>query len=139
MNDGMGARKSSVSAQMSTLRFSILRLRTWRFRICTKTSWTGAELGGDLANQLIGTIDLDVLKGIPASQWRDHRVSEYSQPLALDDQVTADLSLLDVVEKLEKEGSRSFAVVSKTGTLLGLLEKSTILGLLQQTAEPKQA
>ncbi len=86
----------------------------------------------DDSHRLVGTIDLDVLQTSPTGQWSDLLVRDYLQPHDRNDQVDSNQSLLDVIGKLEKQGTQALAVIRENGTLVGLLEKSTILQLLQK-------
>lgn len=85
----------------------------------------------DEADQLLGSIRLEALKNIPSNQWSDYQVREFVQAIAVDNQVKSDKSLLDVVGQLEKQGTQALAVIRENGTLVGLLEKSAVIRLLQ--------
>lgn len=93
----------------------------------------------DDANQFVGTIDLEVLQTLPAEQWSEHRVEEYLQPMAAENQIRSEQSLLDVVGKLEQQGTQALAVIRDNGTLVGLLEKATIARLLQNRRRSQPA
>ena len=86
-------------------------------------------------NQLVGTIDLDVLKTVVSEQWSTRHVNEFVQPMAQDVRVQADKPLLDVIQQLEKQGTPALAVIQENGTLVGLLEKAEIINLLQRGAQ----
>lgn len=89
----------------------------------------------DEADQLVGSIRLEALQTIPSNQWSDYQVREFAQAIALDNQVESDKSLLDVVGQLEKQGAQALAVIRENGTLVGLLEKSAVIRLLQAEKE----
>ena len=88
---------------------------------------------------LVGTIQLDVLKTIPSSQWSDYQVRDFVTPLAQEVQVQSDQSLMDVMGQLEKQGVQALAVTEENGTLVGLLEKAQIITLLQQRVQSQPA
>ena len=90
-------------------------------------------------DELVGTVGLDVLKSIASSQWVDHHVHEFAQPLAQEVQVQADQPLLDVMGQLESQGVQALAVVRSNGTLMGLLEKAQIVRLLQHEGQAQPA
>jgi Zn-dependent protease len=85
------------------------------------------------ARQLIGAIASEDLKTIPTSQWNDYAISEIVQPLEKIDTVPADLSLLEVVKKIETENISELAVVRRDGVVLGLLEKASIMKFMEKT------
>jgi Zn-dependent protease/CBS domain-containing protein len=87
------------------------------------------------ARQLIGAVASEDLKSIPTSQWNDHTIVELIQPLEKIATVPADLSLLEVVKKIETEKISELAVVRKDGVALGLVEKTSILKLMEKEAE----
>lgn len=87
------------------------------------------------AKQLIGAIATEDLKQIPTSDWNDIKVSELIQPLAKVKTVPADLSLLEVVKQIETENVSELVVVRKDGVALGLLEKASIISLMEKEAQ----
>ena len=86
-------------------------------------------------NQLAGSIDLDALKTVPTEQWSMYQVRDFLKPIEQDIKVHADLSLLDVIQKMERQKTQTLAVTTANGALVGLLEKSEIISLLQQKAQ----
>jgi Zn-dependent protease len=89
--------------------------------------------------QLIGTIDVDDLKTVSTSQWPEIIVRELTQPVQEIETISADRSLLDVVKLLEQQDGKQFAVVGDNGTILGLLEKTSVINFLQQQTQVKAA
>lgn len=84
------------------------------------------------AGQWVGTISADDLKPIATSDWTETRVSEVAKSLEADvDSVQADLSLLEAIKLLESKQLKQLPVVREDGAVLGLLEKASILKLLQ--------
>jgi Zn-dependent protease len=85
--------------------------------------------------QLLGIITTEDLKQIPTSQWTETAVRELVQPADKIPTVRANLSLLEVVQLIEKDNLSELAVVKENGVVVGLLEKNSILDLLQKEAE----
>lgn len=90
----------------------------------------------DAEGQLMGEIAVDAMKTIPTNDWWDVKVSQLMQPVEQLETVDSDESLLEVVQMLERKQVPSL-VVLKSGALLGMLEKASILQLLQNRAEAK--
>ncbi|MCM1982067.1 site-2 protease family protein [Lyngbya confervoides] len=93
----------------------------------------------DEFHRFIGTVDLSVLQTLPAQQWADYRVQDFLKPMDQKNQVRSDRSLLEVASQLEQQGSQALAVIRDNGTLVGLLEKSAIVRLLQQRQQSQPA
>lgn len=82
--------------------------------------------------QLVGTLQVDALKQVSCDRWSETRVSEVmDSPEALAT-VESDQPLLDVVKLLEQNKLHSLPVLGKNGVLVGLLEKASILAMLQR-------
>lgn len=90
------------------------------------------------AGHLVGEIPIDALKAVPTNDWWNIKVRELMQPAPALETVDFSQSLLEVVKLLEEKRIPALAVL-KEGTLVGLLEKSSILKLLQKRAEAKLA
>ncbi|MEM9137874.1 MAG: site-2 protease family protein [Cyanobacteria bacterium P01_F01_bin.42] len=86
----------------------------------------------DQAGRLAGSVDLDILQAVPTTQWSELYVQDYLKPLTPENQVESSQSLLNVLNKLDKQKMQAIAVIQSNGTLLGLLEKSSIIELLQR-------
>jgi Zn-dependent protease len=87
------------------------------------------------AEQLIGAIATDDLKQIPTSQWTEVKVSELLQPTETITTIPANQSLLEVIQLIETKNLKELAVIADNGVVVGLLEKSSIINLLQQEAQ----
>ena len=87
--------------------------------------------------QLIGEIDTEDLKQISTSKWTEIRVEELIKESIDITTVKSDQSLMEVIKLIETENLRELAVVKEDGVLVGLLEKTSIINLLQQEAEAK--
>jgi Zn-dependent protease/CBS domain-containing protein len=86
----------------------------------------------DENQQLLGAITTEALKQIPTSQWNEIYLNELVKPVPEDDIVPANTSLLEVAKTIETKNARELVVVSETGEVLGLLEKASIINLMNQ-------
>ena len=85
--------------------------------------------------QLQGAIATVDLKTVPTSEWTDVQVKDLMQPLETVNTVQSDETLLEVVKKLEeKPDVKQLTVVREDGGVVGLLEKASIMSLLQKKA-----
>jgi CBS-domain-containing membrane protein len=98
----------------------VLSQRNWRKFLVT-----------DSAGRLMGTIAVDDLKMIPSEHWADTSVQSLVMPMASSLIVESDRPLLDVVKFLEEHKLNAISVVRANGVLVGLLEKTAIIQLLQ--------
>ncbi|MDB9525988.1 site-2 protease family protein [Oscillatoria sp. CS-180] len=89
----------------------------------------------DETGQLVGTVTLDALQDVPRDRWASTPVSTVMTPQASLPTVSSDQSLLDVVKLIEEKKLPVLAVIRDNGTLLGLLEKRSIIQLLQSRSE----
>ena len=89
----------------------------------------------DETGQLLGEVHLDVLRAVPTNDWPHNQVRDFLKSVPAENQVQSDLSLLDVAAKLEQQGLQALAVIQTNGTLVGLLEKSAIIKLLQSSQQ----
>lgn len=105
--------------------------------IGSEANWT-KFLVTDAEGQLVGEIAIDALKTVPTNDWWDVKVRDLMQSTAGLETVASDLSLLEVVNLLEEKKLPALAVI-RDGVLLGLLEKASIIQLLQKRAEAKPA
>lgn len=93
----------------------------------------------DEEGQLLGALVVDDLKTIPTSNWPATQVRELMQPVDLSTTVQSDQSLLEVITLLEKEKLTLLPVVRENGVFVGLLEKASIIRLLEKRAQAKPA
>jgi Mg/Co/Ni transporter MgtE len=93
----------------------------------------------DEEGQLLGAIAVDDLKTIPTSNWPITQVRELMQPVDLSTIVQTEQSLLEVITLLEKEHLTQLPVVRANGVLVGILEKASIIRLLEKRAQTKLA
>jgi Zn-dependent protease len=107
-------------------------------RLLDRGSWS-KFLVTNAAGQLVGTIELDALRRVPTEQWSTTLVQELMQSSAALATVSADRSLLEVVKLLEEQKLPALPVIAENGMLLGLLEKVSIVGVLQNRAQVQPA
>jgi len=93
----------------------------------------------DEQGQLLGAISVDDMRAIPTSDWPVTKVRELMKPVDHSTTVQPDQSLLEVVTLLEKEKLNQLPVVRDNGVLVGILEKSSIVQVLEQRAQAKPA
>jgi Zn-dependent protease len=93
----------------------------------------------DENGQLIGAIALDDMKAIPTSEWTTIHVREIMKPVDYSTTVQSDQSLLEVVTLLEQEKLTQLPVVRANGVLVGILEKASIIRLLEKRTQAKLA
>ncbi|MBW4647233.1 MAG: site-2 protease family protein [Kastovskya adunca ATA6-11-RM4] len=106
--------------------------------IIGKTKWA-RFLVTDEEGQLIGAIPVDELRNIPTSHWTEVSVKELMQPTELSTTVKSDQSLLEVVTLLEQKKLNQLPVIRDNGVLVGLLEKTSVMQLLQKRAQANPA
>lgn len=121
--DAVVAESPIVEASLTLREFADQRIldgRNWRKFLVT-----------NLEGQLIGTIAVDDLKTVPSDRWSATPVEVLVTPV--DDSLTVegDRPLMDVVRLLEERKLTVLSVVRENGSLIGLLEKATILNLIQ--------
>ncbi|NEP00225.1 MAG: site-2 protease family protein [Symploca sp. SIO2E9] len=93
----------------------------------------------DEEGQLLGEIAVDEMKMIPTSDWPNTPVRKLMQAVDLSTTVQSDQSLLEVVTLLETGKLTQLPVVRDNGVLVGLLEKASIIRLLETRAQTKLA
>jgi Zn-dependent protease/CBS domain-containing protein len=111
-----------VSEQLSLREFAdqrILDRSHWRKFLVTNAM-----------GQLVGTIAVEDLATIPSTLWPERTVSELVQPIEPSTMVDRDRPLGDVINLLEERQLTAVPVVQTNGVLVGLLEKTAIIKLL---------
>jgi Zn-dependent protease len=89
--------------------------------------------------QLVGAIASDDLKHVTTSLWTETQVRALTQPIEDLTTVRADLSLLEVVKLIESKQLQQLPVIREDGVVVGLLEKASIVRLLEKEAQAKPA
>lgn len=87
----------------------------------------------DNEGQLVGAIAVDDLKTLPTSRWSEMQVKDLMQPIEQSAVVQSEQSLLEAVMVLEQQQRAALPVIRENGVLVGILEKASILRLLQST------
>lgn len=129
--DAVVANSPVVSAELSLREFAnefIIGKKEWRKFLVT-----------DEEGQLLGTINVDELKNIPTSDWTKVPVRELTQPVDPSVTVKSDQSLLEVLALLDKQKLNQLPVLRDNGNLVGLLEKASIVRLLEKQDRAKAA
>lgn len=93
----------------------------------------------DEDGQWIGEISVNAMKTIPTNDWWNISVRELMQPKGQVETVISNQPLLDVVTLLEQKKLPELIVLQENGRLVGLLERASIMQLLQRRAEAKTA
>jgi hypothetical protein len=112
-----------VAAQLSLREFVDLRTldrANWRKFLVTNEE-----------GQLVGEIHLDHLKSIPTDRWSTTTVGELIQPIDPQRIIAADRPLLQAIERIETAKVTTLTAIDDNGVLVGLLEKTAIVNLLQ--------
>lgn len=120
-----------VSADLSLREFadeSILSNGRWQRFLVT-----------DDVGQLIGAITVDDLKILPTTRWSEMQVKDLMQHIEHSTVVQSNQSLLEAVMLLEKQQHSALPVIQDNGVLVGILEKASILNLLQKRAQANPA
>ncbi|MDJ0510638.1 MAG: site-2 protease family protein [Crocosphaera sp.] len=88
---------------------------------------------------LSGVLEVEGLKKISTSEWTQIKVYEAME--AIKDLITiqSNQTLLEVVKMLEDDPLQQLTVVGENGQVLGLLEKNSIIQLLQKDKQTKTA
>lgn len=93
----------------------------------------------DENGELIGEINVDDMKTVPTNNWWDVSIRELMKPTENLETVSSEQPLLEVVNLIEEKNLPALIVLKDSGKLVGLLEKASILQLLQKRAEAKLA
>ena len=93
----------------------------------------------DDAGQLVGAIALDDLRKISTAMWSETQVKDVMQPIETSTVVKSNQSLLEAVMLLEQQQRSALPVVRENGVLIGILEKASILRLLEQRMQASPA
>ncbi|MGD1806372.1 site-2 protease family protein [Dapis sp. BLCC M126] len=93
----------------------------------------------DESGHLLGVINVDDLKIVNTSEWPLVQVKELMKSVTKIEAVNAQTSLLEVVSLLEQKQINQLTVIGENGVLIGLIEKSSIRGLLEKKSQAKPA
>jgi Zn-dependent protease len=93
----------------------------------------------DEQGKLLGAISVDDLRTIPNTLWEETPVVNVMKPIEQSTTVKSDQPLLEVVRLLETQKLSALTVIRDNGFLVGILEKSAIINLLQNKVQTKLA
>jgi CBS domain-containing protein len=146
-NAGMSAQSATVQDKLSSLRAedavldnspvvsANLTLREFaNDHVIGQDRWT-QFLATDSDGKLLGTISVEDLKKVLTSLWTETQVLTLVKPWADTTTIKAEESLLEVVKVLDKTGLNQLPVVRDNGTVVGILEKKSIVELLQKQGQ----
>lgn len=128
--DALTSDSHEVSASLS--------LREFADRSIFENNSSRRFLVTDDAGQLVGAIALDDLRKISPAMWSD-QVKDVMQPIETSTVVKSNQSLLEAVMLLEQQQRSALPVVRENGVLIGILEKASILRLLEQRIQASPA
>ena len=120
-----------VSAHLTLREFADERILNWQ-------NWN-RFLVTDNNGQLVGAISVDDLRFIPTTLWSETQVREVMRPIEQSTTVQSDQPLLDVVQLLERQNLSALPVIRQNGVLVGILEKASVINLLQKRAQVNPA
>lgn len=93
----------------------------------------------DEQGQLLGVLAVDDMKKIFTDQWPHTSVTELMKPMTFTTSVKPEQSLLEVVMMLEQQQLNELPVIRENGTIVGLIQKTAIISLLERKAQAKPA
>jgi Zn-dependent protease len=122
--DAVTANSPIVSAKSSLRAFV-------DFRTLEHSNWQ-RFLVTDQDGQLLGSIDVDDLKKVASELWPTTLVTKLMKPIEATTMIEFNQPLMKAIEQLEKYHLPALNVVGENGSLVGLLEKTAIVNLVQQ-------
>lgn len=93
----------------------------------------------DDAGQLVGAIAVDDLRKVSNQTWAETSVRDVMQIIEPSVVVQSDRPLLEAVMLLEQQQRSALPVIRENGVLVGMLEKASILRILQQRMQANPA
>jgi len=88
---------------------------------------------------LVGAISVDDMRFINTALWSETQVKEVMRPIEQSSTIQSDQPLLEVVQLLEGRTLSALPVIRDNGVLVGILEKASIINLLQKRVQPNPA
>ena len=89
--------------------------------------------------QLVGAISADCFRTVSPQLWSETQVKDVMRPITESTTVKADKPLLEVVQLIEQQKLSALTVIRDNNVLVGILEKSAILSLLQKRMQTNPA
>ncbi|WP_414585611.1 site-2 protease family protein [Scytonema sp. PCC 10023] len=120
-----------VSATLTLREFADERILNWQ-------NWHRFLVTDD-NGQLVGAISINDLRTIPTTLWSETQIKEIMRPVEDFTTVKSDQPLLEVVKLLEQGKLSALAVIRDNGVLVGILEKASIINLLEKRAQANPA
>jgi Zn-dependent protease/CBS domain-containing protein len=120
-----------VSATLTLREFADERILNWQ-------NWHRFLVTDD-NGQLVGAISINDLRTIPTTLWSETQIKEVMRPVEEFTTVKSDQPLLEVVKLLEQGKLSALAVIRDNGMLVGILEKASIINLLEKRAQANPA
>ncbi|NMG06678.1 site-2 protease family protein [Brasilonema sp. UFV-L1] len=120
-----------VSADLTLREFAEERILNWQ-------NWS-RFLVTDESGQLVGAISVQDLRSVPTTLWSETQVREVMRAVQQVVTVQSDKPLLEVMQLLEQQKLSALAVIRNNGVLVGLLEKASIINLLQRRVQANPA
>jgi CBS domain-containing protein len=99
--------------------------------ILGNTNWRRFLVTDDVG-QLVGAINVDDLRTVSHTLWAEIQVRDVMQPMEKSAVVQSNQSLLEAAMLLEQQQGVALPVIRENGSLVGILEKTAILQLLQK-------
>lgn len=115
-----------------------LSLREFADQVILGNSWQ-RFLVTNHDGQLLGAITVDHLKTVSPSVWSETTITQLMQPIEQSLTVESNQPLLEAVKLLEEKKLPALPVVRANGVVVGLLEKASVLSLLQAQSQAKPA
>ncbi len=120
-----------VSANLSLREFADERILNWQ-------NWRRFLVTDD-DGQLVGAISIDDLRTINTALWSEKQVRDVMQPMEKPTTVQSNQPLSEVVQILEQQNLSVLPVLRENGALVGILEKASVINLLQKRAQANPA
>ena len=117
-----------VSANLTLREFADERILNWQ-------NWR-RFLVTDETGQLVGAISIDDIRSISTVLWSEKQVREVMRPIEKSTTVQSDQPLLEAVQLLEQQKLSALPVIRDNGVLVGILEKTSVINLLQKKVQP---
>jgi Zn-dependent protease/CBS domain-containing protein len=86
----------------------------------------------DATSKLVGEVTIDVVRSISSELWSSQKVGAVMEPIKPTTTIEAGSSLMAAIEQLEKHQLSELTVIQADGSLVGLVEKMSIIDLIQQ-------
>ena len=117
-----------VSANLTLREFADERILNWQ-------NWRRFLVTDD-NGQLVGAISVDDIRSISTVLWSEKQVREVMRPVENSTTVQSDQPLLEAVQLLEQQNLSALPVIRDNGVLVGILEKASVINLLQKRVQP---